>query len=409
MAANSDYGVALLAGSLQPYASADLVGEEEGETTIAAIERSRSHGSNVENDLGATRADGSLLMPDIEKSEGVSQYHHTPLEDSSTQIRLLRLTSLTDTISDSDWIGKDEISCTIESFNLQDMRGKFNAISYTWGDQNHKRPILINSKTFWVSVSLWNLLREILMHPMPDPRMILSHYSGSCKITDQEFTHVWVDQLCIDQAQLDEQNHQVKLMSGIYIGAKHVIVCPDDHERSLYEFTPGIEQNKYWNRLWIIQEIMLAESLWVLYRGDLSTWHRVREEWIHYSRLPVPAIVHRKITPGIMKNNFALHRALELFSAQKCRDPRDKVYGLMGIVHEKERIEIDYNKEAPEVYWDAIAGLRTTKLKDPERIIELGREMGVTGGEEIGEEVTEKFRSLFGGRSPREVFQTTLI
>lgn len=51
-----------------------------------------------------------------------------------------------------------------------------------------------------------------------------------------------------------------------------------------------------------------------------------------------------------MTNKYALHRALKLFAGHECEDPRDKVYGLLGIVNEKQRIEVDYKKPAAEVY-----------------------------------------------------------
>jgi hypothetical protein len=38
-------------------------------------------------------------------------------------------------------------------------------------------------------------------------------------------------------------------------------------------------------------------------------------------------------------------------------DPRDKVYGLLGLVHEYERLEVDYNKSVPEVYVHALREL----------------------------------------------------
>jgi hypothetical protein len=59
------------------------------------------------------------------------------------------------------------------------------------------------------------------------------------------------------------------------------------------------------------------------------------------------------------------------------------VYGLLGFVNQKQRINVDYSKTAAEVFWDAVAAFQAFKLEEPARIIELGRSMGVTGKEEM--------------------------
>lgn len=215
----------------------------------------------------------------------------------------------------------------------------------------------------------------------------------------------WIDQICIDQSRTNERNHQVKIMSSIYTSAESVIIWLRAGEKK--PAIADISQNQYWSRLWVIQEIMLAKSLLLLHAGILRYWQHLRVQLCETGfKSECPNIVIRKVIPSIITNKFALHRALELFPAHDCHDSRDKVYGLMGIVHEKERIEIDYNKNAPVIYWDAIAGLRAKELKDPDRIMELGREMGVTDEEDIKEEVAEKFRFLFGGKDPKTVFET---
>jgi hypothetical protein len=45
---------------------------------------------------------------------------------------------------------------------------------------------------------------------------------------------------------------------------------------------------------------------------------------------------------------------LTAFSGWHCRNPRDKVYGLLGLMHEQFRIAIDYHKSIEEIFTDAV-------------------------------------------------------
>lgn len=226
-----------------------------------------------------------------------------------------------------------------------------------------------------------------------------------------------------------ERNHQVTIMSEIYAKAERVIVWLGCSARGPYDdakpnsgreyryddwktqidFRNMIEivNLQFWCRLWIIQEVILGREITVLLGPMASRWAQVREHFYHYYEHRdhlCPAIVTRKVVPSLMTNRFALHRALELFAGHECADPRDKVYGLMGIVDKMERIEVDYGKSAAEVYWDAVAAFKTKALKEPARIIELGRAMGATGREESCKGLAlENFQLLFGGAHPMSV------
>ena len=49
-----------------------------------------------------------------------------------------------------------------------------------------------------------------------------------------------------------------------------------------------------------------------------------------------------------------LGRALRDFFDAHCEDPRDRVYGLMGIVKTSQQLAVDYSKTPLQVYLDAI-------------------------------------------------------
>ncbi|KAF2821841.1 hypothetical protein CC86DRAFT_101261 [Ophiobolus disseminans] len=57
------------------------------------------------------------------------------------------------------------------------------------------------------------------------------------------------------------------------------------------------------------------------------------------------------IVQEILKSQHVIDR----YAGMNCQDPRDKVFGFVGLVAEGERPEVDYWKTLREVYIDAIA------------------------------------------------------
>lgn len=72
--------------------------------------------------------------------------------------------------------------------------------------------------------------------------------------------------------------------------------------------------------------------------------------------------------PSGPKSKFlwSLSDRLDLYSQFECEDPRDKVYGLLGIVNRSSSVpEIDYNKSIQQVYFDTVRILLTEKGEEP--------------------------------------------
>ena len=177
----------------------------------------------------------------------------------------------------------------------------YRALSYTWGDTNTKK-IIVNDCVVSVRRNLWEALAHIQFAPF--------HFENSEK--DESFSGdnskwVWVDALCIDQNNTLERNHQVGIMGKIYSNAADVIVwlgCEKDHEKgslitAALEELPLMNDEKagedpthvldrnhegfaalfglpYWQRLWIIQEIGLAERITLLFDHVTTDWSNIR-------------------------------------------------------------------------------------------------------------------------------------
>jgi hypothetical protein len=163
--------------------------------------------------------------------------------------------------------------------------GDYDALSYYWGDPNDKRDIVVNKQKFPVNKNLEKFLR---------------HYVG-WKEEHGKHTRIWTDAVCINQNDIPERSLQIKRMKDIYQQAHTVLAwigtdlvhgdlvqslinevedvvqdvdptSPSTH-KLLYDFVQGIPSRyddsvwkgvvdlmsrPYWGRLWIIQEILLA-------------------------------------------------------------------------------------------------------------------------------------------------------
>jgi hypothetical protein len=52
-----------------------------------------------------------------------------------------------------------------------------------------------------------------------------------------------------------------------------------------------------------------------------------------------------------------LQSIIKRFAGMQCEDPRDKVYGLLGLVEEQKRPEVDYSKTLYQIYSDTVSSI----------------------------------------------------
>lgn len=128
----------------------------------------------------------------------MSQYCYSPLSSGHDSIRLLRLMPHEDESAD--------IQCELFEYPLQNSCGThlYEALSYVWGNPEKKLRIFMHNHNFDVTVNLHAALLCLRNHFM---ERIL-----------------WVDALCIDQANQEEKGHQIQSMAKIYGQANRVVV-----------------------------------------------------------------------------------------------------------------------------------------------------------------------------------------
>ncbi|THV46282.1 hypothetical protein BGAL_0398g00040 [Botrytis galanthina] len=316
-------------------------------------------------------------------------------------------------------------------------RPKYNAVSYTWGNEADQQPIVIDDRSFLVTKNLYKAL------------ICLQQQS----VTEYVF---WVDAVCINQDDIAERNRQLTIMPYIYERAKLVVIWlrndelisppiwPDPEkispfemsghtqqykdQRSLFNYLMILCSNEYWKRLWIIQEIGKARKLTIFFGQELIDWQRFLEtitlDW------PYPAW----ITQGTMEENAlsqtvpwslyyqlrnkydGAHKLQNLMANHRhalCKEPRDKVYGLVGLATDcYAGFPMDYRKTLYEVWKDTVIFRNSDLRIDQSDILKFGKLVrdslggpNITTMKEIADDVFLKipqkpnFERHFGGES----------
>jgi hypothetical protein len=144
--------------------------------------------------------------------------------------------------------------------------------------------------------------------------------------------------------------------------------------------------NPYFERIWIVQEIMSARNALMISGNYAVDWSLARNAatWYHY-KASVVSRQHQRSTDGILfikdmnltwnsqcgtplthiaelmgqkcplSWEWSMHRLIKVFRNRKATDARDKVYALLGMSMEDTRrlLKVDYSKDIKTVYTEA--------------------------------------------------------
>ncbi|KAK0744768.1 heterokaryon incompatibility protein-domain-containing protein [Apiosordaria backusii] len=282
----------------------------------------------------------------------MNSFHYLPLKHDIREIRLLTLNYIDFTPEKepaNDSVNSSSINLTLTHASLDAQpTPAFSALSYVWGDATDTRSIFLDGNTFQVTKNLFTALTRLQ--------------------TDKFNGHIWIDAVCINQSDNDEKSVQVQIMSYIYSRAAEVVIWlgPEPDYGALrsiqylgtmfreqvrtkaakgekefnvwadgfvktvrqYAVTDGygdiskpgfnfefiwvfFRQRPWWRRVWIIQEVVLAKKATVLCGTASIPWEDVADNH----------------DGGIQATN-----------------PRDRIYGLLGLVRleDRQKITVDY-------------------------------------------------------------------
>lgn len=329
---------------------------------------------------------------------GDKVYRYTPLE--AEEFRLVRVLAAR----------SSQVKCEI----LHRPFGNppdYIAISYAWGDPSDTTKIKIRDEHYAVFVEV-HISKSL-------------YYALEAVRRKGEDVLVWADALSIDQQNRNEKNEQLSLMAGIYKKAQYVAVWlgpeADDSNlatsilqdvavaaqtgagrvriKSIFSFREqdqcfpalaALFEREYWNRLWIVQEIFNAASIYVYcgssgplpwdfyqtasrvfqkYKNDLEDLfpkHHSIASHKQYSFSQILAYSGPGSLPELGSlvglGDEALLEVMRVCRRKLASDPKDKVFGVLGVLDKdiREEFVVDYGKPVKDVYTDVVDFLLTT-------------------------------------------------
>ncbi|KAH6689850.1 heterokaryon incompatibility protein-domain-containing protein [Plectosphaerella plurivora] len=286
---------------------------------------------------------------------------------------------------------KDILQCNLGVVNL-DEAPAYEALSYVWGETTQDLNVHVAKQPMVVTDNLHAALRHL-------------------RLPDRERT-VWVDALCINQDDDEEKMHQVSMMSRIFQQCLRCIVwlgtiSPDGEytlEDSRATFimitliadggpeelppplsTPAgrqgaaralhgmmVQGNQWWKRMWTVQEAVFPKDKLIVWETLSIPW----ETCVRAARGMMKPTEEQQRVLGLLEqeiysmdtNEFISPflslmmtgeeaATMPLFIAHRWRyreatDPRDKVYGLMGLFNPTflPSITCDYTKSPADVF-----------------------------------------------------------
>jgi hypothetical protein len=280
----------------------------------------------------------------------------------------------------------DPIICTLQHTTLGSLP-KYEALSYTWGDEANQHSIFLDGQQFRVRENAAAALRRLRLR-------------SKSRI-------IWIDAICINQRDLSEKQKQLPLMTKIYEQAEQVCVwLGEATEGSVigmsvltsklnYQNTMALDSwrierkhgglllplkerfksgvalqessdrgtelkvgeirellsRPWWTRVWIMQEAIVARKLILMCGEHTASWESVRKEYENHtkaSRGSSPFGID--MNPGgelfddiywvvngfrerwaVKKYDINLYRLLSEFRRLQCTDPRDRVFAFLGL------------------------------------------------------------------------------
>ncbi|QMW44309.1 hypothetical protein G4B11_007729 [Aspergillus flavus] len=318
-------------------------------------------------------------------------------------------------------IWSDLIRC---KWRVVSLNGKpeYKALSYVWGRSKHSQPIYLNGSPVYITRHLRRALRQlrsdseavclwidaVCINQSDDEekteqvKMMGKIYAQSQEVvvylgdafapsfsqsfnhpsdTSDAIAHTIAPHECYSTAALDEKDtglvwrRQMSYKDGSYLfcfiqlladGVDMNSFMAGKGQGSLDEVMEALRlflsAVKWWKRVWVIQEVVIATKIMILYGSMIAPWemfvkaaNRVlgnsqmqisslavndTKVLLEFSRriLSIESIRARWQSP----EQITMLQLLRQFSGREATDPRDKVYALLGLAKDKPTVEPNY-------------------------------------------------------------------
>lgn len=270
---------------------------------------------------------------------------YTPLTKPTQEIRLLQI------LPGNYW---DDIpKLTLRTYSFDDCPN-YVALSYEWGSEEHPYDVIINRTVVQVRQNLWAALKYLRELQSSEPET---------NIFKDATPKLWIDALCINQADDVEKGHQVALMGHIYRQAAQTVAwlgpatkslalamqCLKDGWRmsnlsealALREFC-GLS---YFQRMWIVQEVIVSKEIHFVCGSHTCPWRYVAGLWRRRANLgrwgfdigsrqlaEAKQRLEEEIDDLLPQKSLLI--LLGTVKQRQCTDFHDRVYALLGLIQQ---------------------------------------------------------------------------
>jgi hypothetical protein len=313
---------------------------------------------------------------------GSQTYQTQPLDAGRREIRLLNLQPRT----------TDHIIATLSVADLASAAGTYACVSYVWGNPNETVPIEVDGHELQVTTNLFDLL-----HHIRDPNDILVLWADAICINQQDLeekshqvgmmgdiysgcslVHAWLG------ASSPPSSLEINPFTIFdhFADGKHWHDLPGILEEGDDEGEPSdafvdqmaalrlVIDSPWWTRSWTVQEIILPGSTILWYGSYSTTWNRfsltignkdassvtcctqgreMMESWPKVNQFnefmstiemidKLRRSRHQSTAASIgalasHEERVSFRSILLHFSNRQCKDPRDKVFSILGLAH----------------------------------------------------------------------------
>ncbi|KAJ1327511.1 HET domain-containing protein [Microdochium nivale] len=229
-------------------------------------------------------------------------WQYSALDSDKAEIRVLRIYRTRRQHKEHSGRISTTLKYSFQTVSLSE-KPKFVALSYVWGDASDTKKIIVEGVAGPVTRNLYDAL---------------------CWYRDwTPDVPIWADAICINQTDLDEKSHQIRLMSRVYSQAAKVVCWLGPSSSRLHSFLSwGSRLSDDWNRLALTNVVL--KTMWrVGFVARFSSWSGPKSGRLR--RLLIEAQAYNG-----EKNFYELPYFERLWTFQECVLAEDRMVLVLG-------------------------------------------------------------------------------
>jgi hypothetical protein len=295
------------------------------------------------------------------------------------------------------------------------------AVSYAWGPPIAEHAIMLDGHKHMLPDNMWQFLKvwRLRLDQEGQDQQGRGHVTREMALRAPDFVSqaswhlweactdwLWIDALCIDQTNMQERMHQVRIMSKIFGGADEVLVWLGPANKAVDDLIKwsfwkswtggapspiqdrmaGLQdlcERSYWGRLWVFQELRCATKIalmcgsytfpWTEFEKTFSEAMNVGENFSYSQRTKteldqLKEVERLKLSAARKMVDLCRDAAptslwllLQVTSHLECYDPRDRVYALLSLTKTgSEGVEANYDAALPQLMHRVVSNSHAT-------------------------------------------------